>query len=111
MESGLIVRNNLFDSVKKETMVNKNIFKEKLLMVGARGFEPPTSWSRTKRAYQTALRPESSMKLYHIIPLGVRVNFNLWAIIDATMILIKSPTIKGKIPDKKTVFISNWVTK
>ncbi|GAI16700.1 unnamed protein product, partial [marine sediment metagenome] len=26
--------------------------------VGARGFEPPTSWSRTKRAYQTALRPE-----------------------------------------------------
>ena len=27
-------------------------------LVGARGFEPPTSWSRTKRAYQTALRPD-----------------------------------------------------
>ncbi|KUK85758.1 MAG: hypothetical protein XE03_1912 [candidate division TA06 bacterium 34_109] len=26
-------------------------------MVGARGFEPPTSWSRTKRANQAALRP------------------------------------------------------
>ena len=29
-----------------------------LSMVGARGFEPPTSWSRTKRANQAALRPE-----------------------------------------------------
>ena len=29
-----------------------------LPMVGARGFEPPTSWSRTKRANQAALRPE-----------------------------------------------------
>ena len=27
-------------------------------MVGARGFEPPTSSSRTKRASQTALRPD-----------------------------------------------------
>src|SRR5258708_35311017 len=26
--------------------------------VGARGFEPPTSWSRTRRANRTALRPE-----------------------------------------------------
>ena len=25
--------------------------------IGASGFEPPTSWSRTKRASQTALRP------------------------------------------------------
>jgi hypothetical protein len=29
-----------------------------LLRVGARGFEPPTSWSRTRRANRTALRPE-----------------------------------------------------
>ncbi len=28
-------------------------------MVGARGFEPPTSASRTLRANQTALRPAS----------------------------------------------------
>src|SRR6266542_6673353 len=28
------------------------------LAVGARGFEPPTSWSRTRRANRAALRPE-----------------------------------------------------
>ena len=28
-------------------------------MVGARGFEPPASWSRTRRASQAALRPDS----------------------------------------------------
>ena len=28
------------------------------MMVGASGFEPPTSWSRTRRASQAALRPE-----------------------------------------------------
>ena len=27
-------------------------------MVGANGFEPSTSWSRTRRASQAALRPE-----------------------------------------------------
>src|SRR5439155_1341411 len=27
--------------------------------VGARGFEPPTSWSRTRRANRAALRPEA----------------------------------------------------
>src|SRR5579863_990264 len=27
-------------------------------MVGARGFEPPASWSRTRRASQAALRPD-----------------------------------------------------
>ena len=35
------------------------------LMVGARGFEPPTSWSRTKRAYQTALRPGTIFYIYY----------------------------------------------
>jgi hypothetical protein len=28
-------------------------------MVGAKGFEPSTSWSRTRRASQAALRPEN----------------------------------------------------
>ena len=28
------------------------------LRVGASGFEPPTSWSRTRRANRAALRPE-----------------------------------------------------
>ena len=32
------------------------IFKEKL--VGASGFEPPTSWSRTRRSSQAEPRPE-----------------------------------------------------
>jgi hypothetical protein len=37
------------------------------LMVGARGFEPPTSCSQGRRANQTALRPESmdTRGLYH----------------------------------------------
>src|SRR5213078_112605 len=30
-----------------------------LRRVGARGFEPPTSWSRTRRANRAALRPEA----------------------------------------------------
>jgi hypothetical protein len=29
-------------------------------MVGARGFEPPASWSRTRRASQAALRPDDT---------------------------------------------------
>src|ERR1700738_1472771 len=28
------------------------------IMVGAKGFEPSTSWSRTRRASQAALRPD-----------------------------------------------------
>jgi hypothetical protein len=32
-------------------------------MVGAKGFEPSTSWSRTRRASQAALRPESYCRL------------------------------------------------
>ena len=31
------------------------------LMVGARGFEPPTSASRTRRANRAALRPDSTI--------------------------------------------------
>ena len=29
-------------------------------MVGASGFEPPASWSRTRRASQAALRPDDT---------------------------------------------------
>jgi hypothetical protein len=32
--------------------------KDLEIMVGASGFEPPTSWSRTRRASQAALRPD-----------------------------------------------------
>ncbi len=32
------------------------------LVVGASGFEPPTSWSRTRRANRTALRPECAQE-------------------------------------------------
>ncbi len=31
-------------------------------VVGAKGFEPSTSWSRTRRASQAALRPEAYFK-------------------------------------------------
>ena len=34
--------------------------KTKGKMVGARGFEPPASWSRTRRASQAALRPDDT---------------------------------------------------
>jgi hypothetical protein len=37
-------------------------------VVGAKGFEPSTSWSRTRRASQAALRPES----YCILPNSLR---------------------------------------
>jgi hypothetical protein len=33
-------------------------------MVGAKGFEPSTSWSRTRRASQAALRPDSHAQSY-----------------------------------------------
>ena len=35
-------------------------------MVGARGFEPPTSWSRTRRSSQAEPRPDVSTDLYII---------------------------------------------
>jgi hypothetical protein len=40
--------------------------KLSILMVGARGFEPPTSWSRTKRSSQAEPRPDGNeLTLYH----------------------------------------------
>ena len=33
-----------------------------LEMVGAKGFEPSTSWSRTRRASQAALRPDTKQR-------------------------------------------------
>jgi hypothetical protein len=30
-----------------------------LIKIGASGFEPPASWSRTKRSIQAELRPEN----------------------------------------------------
>jgi hypothetical protein len=35
-------------------------------MVGAIGFEPTASWSRTRRASQAALRPDKSHKLFQV---------------------------------------------
>ena len=34
------------------------LVKSLKIMVGAKGFEPSTSWSRTRRASQAALRPD-----------------------------------------------------
>ena len=33
-------------------------YSDREIMVGANGFEPSTSWSRTRRASQAALRPD-----------------------------------------------------
>ena len=40
-------------------------FKSLKKMVGASGFEPPTSWSRTRRASQAALRPDREPTSYN----------------------------------------------
>src|SRR5262249_18266725 len=45
-----------------------------LALVGARGFEPPTSRTRTVRSSQAELRPEFSMKPMHLIGPGPSVN-------------------------------------
>src|SRR6267378_682027 len=37
-------------------------------MVGANGFEPSTSWSRTRRASQAALRPDCYTRMLHCKP-------------------------------------------
>ena len=42
-----------------ERMYTSSSQKPVELLVGARGFEPPTSASRTLRANQAALRPDS----------------------------------------------------
>ena len=34
------------------------VMKQREKVVGAKGFEPSTSWSRTRRASQAALRPD-----------------------------------------------------
>src|SRR6202034_1843920 len=44
-------------------------------VVGASGFEPPTSWSRTRRASQAALRPEPCESLQSSL-LGNATNGN-----------------------------------
>ena len=50
-----------------------------LVMVGARGFEPPASWTRTMRARQTALRPVKRKQFYHAITFAS----NLHVIVDS----------------------------
>jgi hypothetical protein len=39
-------------------------------MVGAKGFEPSTSWSRTRRASQAALRPDNLQRIRQGIAQG-----------------------------------------
>src|SRR5580704_15982715 len=70
-------------------------------MVGASGFEPPASWSRTRRASQAALRPEDThpgarikrpeWKIQNSIPPGLELEreakggtgFSLWPLVLA----------------------------
>ena len=51
----LIVYKNVYSDVDKKPRASNKLLKT---VVGASGFEPPTSWSRTRRASQAALRPE-----------------------------------------------------
>ena len=44
-------------SDKKPGLPKRN--PDSVVTIGARGFEPPASWTRTMRARQTALRPVS----------------------------------------------------
>jgi hypothetical protein len=39
-------------------------------VVGAKGFEPSTSWSRTRRASQAALRPDNLQRHSNASPQG-----------------------------------------
>jgi hypothetical protein len=42
-----------------------------LEVVGAKGFEPSTSWSRTRRASQAALRPDNLRQHAKASPQGI----------------------------------------
>jgi hypothetical protein len=45
-----------------------NPMKTREKVVGAKGFEPSTSWSRTRRASQAALRPDCYTRMPHCKP-------------------------------------------
>jgi hypothetical protein len=47
------------------TRSNRNILRLSIIHVGARGFEPPTSWSQTTRSTKLSYAPNSGLILYH----------------------------------------------
>ena len=49
------IYNFIYSDVDKSPDALDKLLK---IMVGAKGFEPSTSWSRTRRASQAALRPD-----------------------------------------------------
>ena len=55
-------------------------------MVGAKGFEPSTSWSRTRRASQAALRPDGFRQKEVNILLN-RLNNNICRAVSATGVI------------------------
>ena len=48
-----------------ELQIQANQFHNK---IGVKGFEPPTSWSQTRRASQTTLHPDIQKHLLHPVP-------------------------------------------
>ena len=52
-------RHNDQKSMKCAAVPNSDNGLNEGLMVGASGFEPPTSWSRTRRSSQAEPRPDS----------------------------------------------------
>ena len=68
-------------------------------MVGASGFEPPASWSRTRRASQAALRPEMEteyIKVYAVFH-GTATGHDPKTLINFQQKTAKSKAMQAKI--------------
>jgi hypothetical protein len=51
-----------FDNNPSRSLLPRPLVNREGNMVGAKGFEPSTSWSRTRRASQAALRPDRVLR-------------------------------------------------
>ena len=54
--------------------IMSNPMKTREKVVGAKGFEPSTSWSRTRRASQAALRPDNPQRQTNIAARNSRIS-------------------------------------
>jgi hypothetical protein len=75
-------------------------------VVGANGFEPSTSWSRTRRASQAALRPESDF----LPEMSLR---GIWYVRNhaerrAGRVSLPAPTIKVTAPRSVSLPAISW---
>ena len=80
---GLTIYNFIYSCVDEKPGVRDNSWKE---LVGAKGFEPSTSWSRTRRASQAALRPDG-LRQREVNVLLERLNNNISGAVRATGVI------------------------